>query len=249
MIHYHGLPITPATAAVTAISGGHAFISFRYPDQLGIAAEVCQSFALDNGAFSAWVSGKPVVDWTPYYEWVAKTMRVPGFDFAVIPDVVDGDAGANDKLLAEWPLPTWTGAPVWHLHEPLKRLEMLAMNWPRVCFGSSGEYAQIKSVAWWRRMSEAMNVVCDEDGLPLCKFHGLRMLDPDVYTAFPFSSADSTNTGKNIGLDSRWSGPYAPPTKEARALVMRMRIEAYQSATHWDRDSADSQYELHLCSE
>ena len=50
MIHYHGLPITPATAALAAIKGGHAFVSFRYPDQLGLLLDVCQSFAVDNGA-------------------------------------------------------------------------------------------------------------------------------------------------------------------------------------------------------
>lgn len=106
MIHYHGLPITPASAALAAISGGHAFVSFRYPEQLGIALEVCQSFAVDNGAFSAWKSGKPVADWTRYYEWVAFLHRLPSFDFAVIPDVIDGDEAANDAPLAEWP---WRG--------------------------------------------------------------------------------------------------------------------------------------------
>lgn len=36
MIHYHGLPITPATAAYAAVKGGHAFVSFRYADQLSL---------------------------------------------------------------------------------------------------------------------------------------------------------------------------------------------------------------------
>ena len=47
MIHYHGLPITPATAACAAVKGGHAFVSFRYADQLSLAIDVCQSFAVD----------------------------------------------------------------------------------------------------------------------------------------------------------------------------------------------------------
>ena len=131
MIHYHGLPITPATAARAAVSGGHAFVSFRYPDQLGLVLEVCQSFAVDNGAFSAWKSGEPVTDWTRYYEWVAELHCYPNFDFAVIPDVIDGDEQANDVLLAEWP---WRGtakggcigAPVWHMHESIDRLVRLA---------------------------------------------------------------------------------------------------------------------------
>ena len=54
MIHYHGLPITPATAAIKAVESGHAFVSFAHPEQLNVAVEVCQSFAIDNGAFSAW---------------------------------------------------------------------------------------------------------------------------------------------------------------------------------------------------
>jgi hypothetical protein len=30
----------------------HAFVSFERPEQVALAAEICQSFALDNGAFS-----------------------------------------------------------------------------------------------------------------------------------------------------------------------------------------------------
>jgi len=54
LIHYHGLPITPATAAIKAVESGHAFVSFAHPEQFNVAVEVCQSFAIDNGAFSAW---------------------------------------------------------------------------------------------------------------------------------------------------------------------------------------------------
>ena len=238
MIHYHGLPITPATAAVRAISGGHAFVSFRHPDQLTIALECAQSFAVDNGAFSAWRSGNPITDWSLFYEWVAQLHRYPNFDFAVIPDVIDGDESANDELLAEWTWrgkDSWIGAPVYHLHESLNRLERLAFNYPRICIGSSGEFAQIGTQAWWNRMREVMDVVCDKQGRPVCKLHGLRMLNPDIFSKFPFVSADSTNIGQNIGIDSAWKGTYTPPTKEARAAIMRERIESTQTITFWDR--------------
>ncbi len=238
MIHYHGLPITPATAAVRAITNGHAFVSFKHPDQLTIALEVAQSFALDNGAFSAWRSGKPVTDWSEYYEWVSELHRYPAFDFAVIPDVIDGDEDDNDALLDKWP---WAkksphvGAPVWHLHESLERLDRLVSNWPRICLGSSGDYAQVGTNAWWIRMREAMDVICDKSGRPCTKIHGLRMLDPKIFSKFPFASADSTNIGRNIGLDSHWKGTYTPPTKEARAMIIRERIESNQSIVFWDR--------------
>lgn len=239
MIHYHGLPITPATAAVRAISNGHAFVSFAHPGQLGIAIECASSFAVDNGAFSAWRSGHPITDWNEYYEWIAELHRYPNFDFAVIPDVIDGDEAANDALLDEWP---WrltaphVGAPVWHLHESLERLARLVWKWPRICLGSSGEYAQIGTPKWWIRMAEAMDVICDRAGRPCSKIHGLRMLNPEVFSRFPFASADSTNIGQNVGIDSAWRGTYTPPTKEARAAIMRERIESHQALTFWVRE-------------
>jgi len=233
MIHYHGLPITPETAAAVVLQGGHGFVSFAEPRNLGLAAAVCQSFAIDNGAFTAWKQGRPIQDWSPFYEWAAQAKLIPACDFAVVPDVIDGDEAANDALLAEWPLPRWFGAPVWHMHESLDRLERLASAWPRVCIGSSGEFASIGTAAWWGQMARAMRVVCDDDGRPMCKLHGLRMLDPAIFTALPFASADSTNIGRNVGIDQAWRGTYTPPTKEARAQVMRARIESQNAPARW----------------
>ena len=234
MIHYHGLPITPATVANYAIQAGHAFVSYAHKDQLGIAIEIAQSFAIDNGAFSAWRSGKPVEDWTNFYDWALNVKKVPSCDFAVIPDVIDGTEADNDALLRDCPFPTWFGSPVWHMHESLERLEQLANTYVRVCIGSSGEFATVGSQAWWSRIGQAMRILCDEMGRPMCKLHGLRMLDPAIFTKLPFASADSTNIGRNVGIDSNWkSGNYPPPTKEMRAQVMRSRIEAHNAPATW----------------
>lgn len=233
MIHYHGLPITPETAAVRAVEAGHAFVSFAHPLQLRTAVEVCQSFAIDNGAFSAWKAGAPVQNWRPFYEWAAECKRIPSCDFAVIPDVIDGGEEENDALLAEWPLPVWFGAPVWHMHESLDRLERLAARFPRVCIGSSGEFATIGTAQWWGQMARAMRVICNDEGQPLVRLHGLRMLNPDIFSRLPLASADSTNIGRNIGIDQAWKGTYSPPTKEARAQVMRSRIESQTAPAIW----------------
>lgn len=234
MIHYHGLPITPATAAAVAIQAGHACISFAHPGQLGLAVAACQSFMIDNGAFSAWRHGTPITDWSAYYAFAAEAKRQPACDFAVIPDVIDGTEAENDDLAADFPFPHWFGAPVWHLHESLTRLTRLADRWPRVCLGSSGEYAQIGTPRWWRRMNEAMRTICDDAGHPRCRLHGLRMLDPQVFSRFPFASADSTNIGRNIGIDQAWRGPYAPPTKESRVQLMRARVESVNAPSAYD---------------
>jgi hypothetical protein len=57
VIHYHGGPITPITASLALWQRRHGFVSFANPQQIELAAEVCQSFALDNGAFTIWKQG------------------------------------------------------------------------------------------------------------------------------------------------------------------------------------------------
>lgn len=208
-------------------------MSYLHQKQLSLAVEVCQSFAVDNGAFSAWSSGNPVADWGPFYEWAAGCQRIATCDFAVVPDVIDGTEADNDALLMEWPLPKWFGAPVWHMHESLDRLSRLAADWPRIALGSSGEFSKVGTAEWWVRMTEAMQAVCDAEGRPLVRMHGLRMLNPAIFTKLPLASADSTNIGRNVGIDQKWKGTYLPPTKEARALVMRQRIESHASAERW----------------
>jgi len=233
MIPYYGLPITPETAAVAAVSGGHAFVSHRYPQQAALAASVCQSWAIDNGAFSAWKSGAPVTDWAAFYEWAEKCKRIPSCDFAVIPDVIDGGEEDNDRLVNEWPLPAWFGAPVWHMHESLDRLDRLATRFPRICLGSSGMFAVVGTQQWWVRIGQAMRMLCNDAGEPGVKLHGLRMLNPEIFSRLPLASADSTNIAQNIGKDQNWRGTYLPATKEGRAAVMRERIESVNAPAKW----------------
>lgn len=243
MIHYHGLPITPETAAAQVLQAGHGFVSFSESRNLALAISVCQSFAIDNGAFTAWKQGQPVSDWSDFYGWAADAQMVTACDFAVVPDVIDGSEADNDALLTEWPLGRFFGAPVWHMHESLDRLERMASDWPRLCIGSSGEFSTVGSAAWWGRIAQAMAVVCDEQGRPGVRLHGLRMLNPEVFSRLPFASADSTNIGRNIGIDQAWRGTYTPPTKEARAAVMRTRIESQNAPATWTPLPAEPEVE------
>lgn len=54
-------------------------------------------------------------NWKPYQDWVALWATHPGFDFALIPDVIDGNETENDALVGSWSLGT-AGVPVWHMH-------------------------------------------------------------------------------------------------------------------------------------
>ena len=251
MIHYHGTPLSGDKAtSIRALAGKHAFVSYAAPYDIEIVAEVCQSFALDNGAFSAWKSGKEM-DIEGFAVWVGNWLRHPGFDFYCIPDVIDGSVEDNIKMLARWRELAGHhilqyGAPVWHLHEPLEQLTNYCRAFQRVAFGSSGEFSTVGSPKWWGRMAEAMNAACDGQGRPLAKLHGLRMLDPSIFSHLPFSSADSTNVARNIGIDQAWKGTYTPKTKETRALIMMERIESHCSANRWAGSSSGTQQNLEL---
>jgi hypothetical protein len=223
MIHYHGGPITPESCAQRVWRARHGFISWAEPRQLELAASICQSFALDNGAFSLWRSGKPV-NWPDYYEWCDLWLRHPGCDWAVIPDVIEGTEAENDALVAEWPH-GHRGVPVWHLNESIDRLVRLAEDWPRIALGSAAEFDVSKPSACIARLAEALPPISDAAGTPLVKLHGLRMLNPKIVEKVPLASGDSTNVARNIGIDKAWNGGYAPATSETRADVLVERVE------------------------
>lgn len=227
--------MTPDAALVSALTRRHGMVSFYRPDQVATVAEVCSSFAFDNGAFSAWKHGTPVTDWSDYAEWCREWSRHPGLDWVVIPDVIDGSESDNNALVSWWMqqgIPV-EGVPVWHLHESLDRLLVLATGWRRIALGSSGAFAQIGTEAWWHRMGEAMQTVCDEERRPTVKLHGLRMLNPTVLSHIPFASADSTMVARNIGIDQKWRGAFAPVSKGVRAAVLIDRIEHHAKAVRW----------------
>lgn len=236
MIHYHGTPVGGVRQeAVRFLQRRHALVPFSYPDDIAVVAEVCQSFVLDNGAFTVWTQGGEL-DIPGYIAWVREWYRHPGFDWALIPDVIDGDEVENDDLLSIWPDDV-PGVPVWHLHESTDRLVRLAQSYRTVALGSSGQYRSPGTAKWWARIGEAMSAICDEMGRPICKLHGLRMLDPAIFSRLPLASADSTSAAVNGGSISRF-GSYPAPTRATRQSVLAERIEVHNSAPTFDPQPA-----------
>jgi hypothetical protein len=238
VIHYHGTP-TGGTRIDTVrfLAGRHAMIPFPRPDDLPAAMGACASFCADNGAFSVWKRGGSL-DVDGYYQFVDSIRSHPAFDWAVIPDVIAGGERENDEQLARWPFGEHAGVPVWHLHESLARLRRLASAYPRVALGSSGAWSQPGTDPWWGRMRSALESIQLEGGRMPCKLHGLRMLNPAIFTRLPLASADSTNAVRNANLTGRF-GMYAPPTLGQRLCVIADRIEAHQSAAVYDGAPAE----------
>jgi len=240
MIHYHGSSIGGYSDEHHRFyDNRHVFVSFARTEDMGIVAAHASSFAFDNGAYTAWRKGKKY-DWRRYAQWCKDWCRHPGFDWCVIPDVIDGDEKQNDLMISRFV--NWDGwrgerwhcrmAPVFHLHESLERLDRLVKGWDIVCLGSSGDYATPGTESWWYRISEIMRVACDDSGRPRTKLHGLRMLDARILERLPLHSADSTRAARR-SVDTWMYGTYVPPTRAQRITVLADRIEQWKSAPRY----------------
>lgn len=230
MICYFGTPLGGTKLDARAfLKKRHAFVSFARADQLDVVLGACDSFALDNGAFTAWKQ-KKAYDFKGYREWVARLIEYPSCDWCVIPDIIDGSEEENDAIIRAWTLPEALSVPVWHLHESIDRLMWLAAGFPRVALGSSGRWSEPGTVEWWDRMADAMNHLCQR-GTLTTRLHGLRMLNPDVFKYLPLASADSTTVARNVGIDKKWEGQ--TQNKQLRAQILAEKVEGRQSSVRW----------------
>lgn len=232
MIRYHGGPITPDEAAMEAWRDGHACVSFANQQQVELAFEIAAEVFLDNGAYSLWGKGERI-DVAKYIEFVDCWKQHPAFGWCVIPDVIDGTEQENLAMIEQWPLQNYISVPVWHLHESLDFLGYLVDSFPRVAIGSSGQYSDPGTDRWWGRIAEAMEISCDVDGYPKTRLHGLRQMDNNITSRVPYSSVDSCNIARNVGIDSAWTGRYVPASKKQRAAVLRDRIAHHATASRW----------------
>lgn len=150
----------------------------------------------DNGAFSAYTKGLKLDD-ECLYRWLDQRLYHP--HRAVVRDVIDGDVFLQREAVAKWPFPRDLSWPVWHLDKPLDYLsELCDGGWSGICLGSAGQYWQVGSYSWSKRMEETFNHLWNRGRLPW--LHGLRMLGQ--VSAWPIASADSTNVAQNYGRDT-----------------------------------------------
>ena len=232
MIHYHGTRIAASDDQVTRIlKSRHACVSFADLSQLSIVQEVCQSWMLDNGAYSFWNSGK-TTDWEDYYQFV-RDLKDPCCDFWIIPDVIDGAEDQNNELIENCPLPG--GTPVWHFDESISKLQWLCQDFPRVCIGTTAGLSP-NTEAYWTRLHQAMDTITDSEGRISVKLHGLRCLNPEIFTKIPFASADSTTMGRHTDeLSFAPTKGWKPLSLHGRAMVLIDRIESFNAPRVWDR--------------
>jgi hypothetical protein len=221
VLHYHGTPITPQ-ARLLELSGRNFCVSYAAPHQVALCHEIGQSVMIDNGAFSFWRTDREP-DWPGFAAWALPWLEYHT-TWAVMPDVIDGTEEENDSLItwlfANHPDVWRKSAPVWHMNESIYRLKRLCHGYPRVCIGSSGQYATVATGAWHRRMELAMNAVCGSGPVPVW-LHMLRGMALSG-SEYPFASVDSTDVAQN----------HNRPQNTAEKMATRW--DAIQNPCRWD---------------
>lgn len=237
MVKYHGTPIGGSKRdAALFLQGRNALISFATKGHIPEVLECCDSFCLDNGAFTIWKKGEGEIDIPAYLEWAESLSKHPAFDFAIIPDVIMGSEEENDLVLENYQWDTNKWIPVYHLGESVERFKRLSEMFPRVALGSTDKWKQTGSRDWWKNMANFMDAICDDYGIPPAKLHGLRMLNYRVFEHLPLSSADSSNAAVN-GHIAMKKGPFPSLERWQGNERIARRTEGHSAASFWSRDS------------
>jgi UDP:flavonoid glycosyltransferase YjiC (YdhE family) len=105
------------------------------------------------------------------------------------------------------------------MDESIDRLVRLTEAWPRVCIGSTAEYAGILSDPWVRRMDAAWDAIAQKHARTPA-VHMLRGMQLSG-REWPFASVDSTDIAQN----------HNRPQNAARAMADRW--DAAQTAARW----------------
>ena len=232
MIHFHGAPCPgDMDQQIKFFTKRDVLMSYAHRKNEGLLFGVCRTFVLDNGAFSLWKGGEDV-DWNDFYDWVDQWRNHPRFEFFFIPDVIGGSDEENQELMEQCPFPDHISVPVYHLGESFRRLSEMVERYPRIAIGSTQGF-ELKTMRFFNEMRKIFEVICDQEGVPQAKVHGLRMLDPEIVEKFPFSSCDSATASIKSMFDKEWKHRFWPQSKAGRAALVADYLERAQSPSFY----------------
>ena len=226
MIHYHGTPLTPKEE-LYKMAGKHFCVSFADARDADLCLQIGQSIMWDNGAFTSYTQNKQI-DYNKLYAWLEPKLGHP--HWCVIPDVIGGSIKDNKKLLLQHPFPENLSSPVWHLNLNIDYLLFLTDRYPKICFGSSGEYWKVGSDKWCNRIDEAFNELAKKHR-HLPHIHMLRGL-AQAGKKYPFASADSVNVARNY------------KDKNLCPELMARKIDAIQCPVKWVQQPTQQQLKV-----
>ena len=194
MEKYHGTPISPRETGMMRMKGRNFCVSFAAPRDAENALTFGQRVMFDSGEFSNFTKGK-APNHPAYMQWLQDKLYHP--HWALVPDIIGGSVDDQREVMKSWRYPPLLSCPVWHIHLPLEYLGELVDVWPKVAFGSSGEFWKLGTKEWRERIDLAWAYLRDRSGEHLPNIHMLRAMKLATQGDWPFASADSTNIARN----------------------------------------------------
>jgi hypothetical protein len=259
-----GLPLNPAHLLDQL--AGHSFcVSYYHRSKLG--RQLVQAIDLvgedqllmvDNGAFSAWRSGKALDEqhWDAFARWGIRILDACPQAVMVIPDVIGGTVEENHQLACDFTagLSLLYGRNdlvdrcmmVWHMHEAVEHLlGMVEGGYQYIAVGSSGEYAKVGTPAWHARIREAfaaLDGLCQEgSGYRRPWMHLMR--GQSMFHLYPFDSCSVRTPAR--GTSPAWrAGSSSGPTPAATGWIgSRVPLRWRNSAVGGGHSTEEVQHE------
>jgi hypothetical protein len=141
---------------------------------------------LDSGAFSAFTRNSSV-DRDEYMAYIKKNEKF--IECYINLDVIgDAEAGwANQEYFESHGL---NPMPVFHPGDDLKYLER-CLEYDYFCLGGiAGKNSSSRRLPF---LDKCFRIICDNNGIPKSKVHGLGVTSPAMLRRYPFYSVDSTS--------------------------------------------------------
>jgi hypothetical protein len=141
---------------------------------------------MDSGAFSAYTQ-KTTVDINKYIEFLHTNKHK--LDVYCCLDVI-GDAEATWKNFDIMKKAGLDPLPVFHVGEDFKYLHK-CLEYEYFCLGGMATTILKNNRAAF--LDKCFSIICDKEGYPKSKVHGLGMTDFELMLRYPFYSVDSTS--------------------------------------------------------
>lgn len=156
---------------------------------------------IDSGAFSAWTQ-KKTVDLDAYCEYVHALKDK--CDHYVNLDVIPGEFGRipTPEEAAKAAQDGWDNMvymqqqgldpmPVFHQGDDFKWLaRMIEEGYDYIGISPANDRTTNQRIEW---LDDVFSVICNEDGLPMVRTHGLAATSPKILRRYPWYSCDSTS--------------------------------------------------------
>lgn len=183
------------------------------------------SLILDSGAFSAWTK-QININIDEYINFCLEHLSY--IDFIVNLDVIPGSPGKKDlpaeerersavigwqnyEYMLERGIPKEKLIHIFHQGEKFSWLEKIANAMPYIGLSPANDRTTSEKMQW---LDECMKYVCDENGMPIVKWHGFAVTSLKLMRRYPWYSVDSTSWV----MTSRMGSIYVPKYKNGKFI-------------------------------